>query len=661
MPRCLPAAMVLLTAVITQAQASVVSSETFVSSTMYYDQARERLVFCLPSREIWEWDGQHWAKSSATLPVAITQVIYDSSRQLAFLAGAGGAFYSFDGHSVVDRGPAPTPIGRMVADTLRGRILTFSSSGTTALNYEWDGTTWQPGPALPSQSILLGAAFDPILGVTVASTLSLLVPITFQTLHGDGTSWTVQSQGGQSHGSLVFDAVRQQVLSVASSTWAWDGSNWTFLPTAQTPGASGFGSDPAHGRLWLYNSTTVYEHRVWSWDGTDWSPTLDTPHPRVTIIPGFTFDSARGRTMLYPGDSVHREWDGLNWHDIAVASTPPERTQHSQVFDAARGETIVFGGIQSTATMLNDTWAWNGTSWRLAASTGPSPRSRAAIAFDSGRSRVVLVGGALPPIGAAADHWEWDGVSWTQIATTTPIGQVLSAMAYDPIRARTVLLDNLGRTWELNGTTWNQVATTGPTSIAVYSLAWNAAKQRVTGNLQASQNVFQRYEWDGVQWTQQFPSSGVLAFDSVRDAMISYTGDVLRTESTHIAGVTNYGTPCGGTNVATSLTAFGLPRPGDAAFHLDLRAEATQRPALIGFSLAGANMPIGYGCTMLLQNSLGSVLWFTNANGCWSYQFALPNDLALRGLPFVAQGGVLDPNSPGNLALSQGLSIVIGD
>jgi hypothetical protein len=136
---------------------------------------------------------------------------------------------------------------------------------------------------------------------------------------------------------------------------------------------------------------------------------------------------------------------------------------------------------------------------------------------------------------------------------------------------------------------------------------------------------------------------------------------VLRTESTHIAGVTNYGTPCGGTNVATSLTAFGLPRPGDAAFHLDLRAEATQRPALIGFSLAGANMPIGYGCTMLLQNSLGSVLWFTNANGCWSYQFALPNDLALRGLPFVAQGGVLDPNSPGNLALSQGLSIVIGD
>ncbi len=99
-----------------------------------------------------------------------------------------------------------------------------------------------------------------------------------------------------------------------------------------------------------------------------------------------------------------------------IAGYRPENSPtapETPVYDAARAEIVVFGGYGSTVGSLGDTWAWNGTNWRLAATTGPSPRMGAAIAYDSLRSRIVLVGGAGGP-AQTSDHWEWDGTSWTE-------------------------------------------------------------------------------------------------------------------------------------------------------------------------------------------------------------------------------------------------------
>lgn len=74
-----------------------------------------------------------------------------------------------------------------------------------------------------------------------------------------------------------------------------------------------------------------------------------------------------------------------------------------------------------------------------------------------------------------------------------------------------------------------------------------------------------------------------------------------------------------------------------------------------------ANVPLGNGCALHIQQAVTAIVWSTDASGCWHQQMQLPNALALRGIAFVAQGAVLDPASPGGLALTQGLALTIGD
>ena len=71
------------------------------------------------------------------------------------------------------------------------------------------------------------------------------------------------------------------------------------------------------------------------------------------------------------------------------------------------------------------------------------------------------------------------------------------------------------------------------------------------------------FEWDGAQWTQRpGTASGILAFDTARGAVLDFNGNRLLLETATPAAAIPYGTPCGGTATATSLTAFGVPRPG---------------------------------------------------------------------------------------------------
>ncbi|MDO8349015.1 MAG: hypothetical protein Q7T30_02175, partial [Planctomycetota bacterium] len=592
------------------AQSTELSTEAAYGTVVCYDQARQRLVMAQPSRAIWEWNGTHWGRVGADLPAAAWKAVYDPARQRV-LFFCGTTMFAYDGHRCASLGATPA-LGNVVVDSFRQRLVGLVHEQFMGLHtYEWDGTSWQLATPVVVPRFAIAAAYDEHRHVTVAQMAPLGWPFPPETWEWDGAAWTMRLQGPADYGRLFYDSVRQQVLGNfhGNSGLAWNGSSWTPVPTTQSPSAQGanssFTADPARGLVWFFENLVTFNNTVWAWDGTNWAPELAAPHP-AGGADAFTFDAARGRAVLITTKTAARsEWDGSRWHRLA-AGGPSGRYMTAQVFDSARGETLVFGGLldnPTTSIPLGDTWGWNGTTWRHAASTGPSARHGMAAAFDSGRGRVVLVGGVDGSFSYRNDHWEWDGLGWTLVAASTPIQQTSGVMGYDPLRGRLVLADGLQRTWEYVGAQWTQI----PVAASPYSydgtpLVWDASRQRLQGILIGVDYVSRRFEYDGTQWTPLFQDSGLLSYDTVRGRMLNYRPEALTVTTTTPATAPSHGVPCGGTTTETSLTAFGVPRPGDATFHLDLRAQATQRPALLGFGLTGANLPLGNGCALLLQN-----------------------------------------------------------
>src|SRR5262245_3058205 len=80
--------------------------------------------------------------------------------------------------------------------------------------------------------------------------------------------------------------------------------------------------------------------------------------------------------------------EGRGWQEKLSA-----RSGLAMAYDSARGVTVLFGG-GGPGTFNSNTWEWDGTEWRLRATTGPSPRSGHAMAYDSVRGVTVLFGGA---------------------------------------------------------------------------------------------------------------------------------------------------------------------------------------------------------------------------------------------------------------------------
>jgi len=159
--------------------------------------------------------------------------------------------------------------------------------------------------------------------------------------------------------------------------------------------------------------------------------------PRARFGAPMTYDAARNRVLLFGGYSTTPstddlwEWNGSSWHRIVTAIAPPPRTHSSMAYDAARHEVVLFGGVKLTTSTpegfdpfpYDDTWIWNGATWRSVDVVGPPGRSLHSVAYDSARKRVVLYGGKKRGTLAGtskpfADTWEWDGTTWAELCTT---------------------------------------------------------------------------------------------------------------------------------------------------------------------------------------------------------------------------------------------------
>ena len=494
------------------------------------------------SDQTWSWDGVAWRQLSPVhRPPARSAgaCVLDTVRQRLLLHGGltNNATltdtWEWDGTDWQPRVTSnPAPFGTMAFDQARGRAVLLSATANPG-TWEWDGTTWTQMPVAgtppPAPAPL---AYDPRRGRTVAFSITPMtnLPVTSE---WDGTAWqtmaTAVSPPPGALYSLSYDAASQRVVLyggvryptsrsqfvAVADLWEWDGLIWRLrVPTGATPppGGASIGFDPARGRLLVFRGET------WEWN-TATATWRRAANAMVPPIPGpVAHDAARGRTVLHYGGSPPNmfsgpgtpsatwEWDGTTWHPVLSGGGPPER--ESFALAAAPGwQILLFGGeawdFFFNRTKLGDTWLWSGTTWTQAPVSGPSARSSAAMAFDPVRQQTLLFGG-IDAQGSRNDTWIWNG-AWTQLLTTTAPPAGTGLLAYDQRRACAVLRPDLttGPTWEFDGSNWTPRASVHePEGRVARSMTYDTARERVV-LFTSRQRASVAWEWDGVDWQRR--------------------------------------------------------------------------------------------------------------------------------------------------------------
>lgn len=258
-----------------------------------------------------------------------------------------------------------------------------------------------------------------------------------QTWLYDGTTWTqlnpATAPSGRFGAQLVYDTTRgvavlygglASAISIpppTSDTWEWDGTTWTLATPAANAGpryryAACY--DPIRGRVVMYGGATTQllsppSNQTWEYQGTTWSQvnTLGNPGPRDRAA--MCFHLGLGKAVLFGGaDSsgvTNQTWlyDGSVgiWTQVAInGPVPPARNAATLVYDPLRNLCVLHGG--QGASVLTDTWAFDGTRWIEQPTTTQGVRDHNA-AFLPSLGHVVKFGGFVAaPNTLSAETWE---------------------------------------------------------------------------------------------------------------------------------------------------------------------------------------------------------------------------------------------------------------
>jgi hypothetical protein len=412
----------------------------------------------------------------------------------------------------------------MAYDPATAQLVLFGGQGTGSdLNdtWTWNGSSWVEASPPTSPSARQGAAlaYDPASGQLLlfggyGSSSFLGDTSTWGYSSGVGTGWAEQfpasSPPTREWGSMAYDPGTGQLIlfggnvngSYANDTWAFDGTSWNQVDDSADPGCTTactsspsprevatMAYDPGTGQLILFGGAALGGNRTdtWAWNGTTWSQIDDsgdpgcgtacTSSPPPTSGASMAYDPATGRIVLFGGfdtnyDSDTWAWNGTTWTQVddggdpgctsTCASSPPARYWSSIAYDPVAGQLILFAGYDGGR--LNDTWAWNGTTWNQVGdsadpgcfdtcTSSPPARDGASMAYDAATTQLVLFGGYNTNYDN--DTWAWGGTTWSQVddsadpgcttaCTSSPPGREFASMAYDPATAQLILLYGAG-------------------------------------------------------------------------------------------------------------------------------------------------------------------------------------------------------------------------
>ena len=557
--------------------------------------------------DTWEWDGSTWTRKLTvhSPPLRLwTAMTYDPVLRATLLFGGAidtglyndtWVYNGGDWTQIVTSHAPPARRGHAMSfDGARGRVVLFGGQDPNGVDlsdtWEFSGTDWTQvaTSAAPAGRLWHSMAFDPNLGGTV--------------LFGGATSGYISQ----------------------NDTWLYDGSSWQQIASnlninprfyagadfdvdrggfVMFGGAANSQFTPKYGDTWSLGGVTT--------SALDWTQVSPPTSPSPRVWAQMDYDSAHGVSVLFGGSSDSGggnlrdtwEWDGASWKQMSPAISPPAVAGGTMVYDSARGVSVLFGGSGSTGT-TSQTWEWDGANWtQKSPETSPPARVWGAMTYDSARGRTVLFGGAGPN-GLLGDTWVYDGSTWTLLnPANSPSPRDGPALGFDPARGRAVLFGGrdtttgrLGDTWEWDGADWTRIPTATAPHIRFWeSLAFDAQRGKIVlfggdhfqpNDLGESNDT---WEWDGAQWTHDFPAAAPnvrsgqsMAYDSARGRVVVFGGWNAATSPATIYGdtwelgsgiQTPPGTPSATLNVFGLGTNFGnvnvgSTAPGVAAFML---------------------------------------------------------------------------------------------
>ena len=238
------------------------------------------------------------------------------------------------------------------------------------------------------------------------------------------------------------------------------------------------------------------------------------------------------------------------------APSPGPRGQASWAYDAAQGRMVVFGGTADNRTDLGDTWTFDGTTWTSDhSSSQPIARVSAPMAYDVAHKVVVLFGGTNTPVTKAAksnapttyvalnDTWIWNGSSWRKanpVESPPPAPQAtnpLDAMGYDPVSGRVLLyrpafVNTPTQLWAWNGTDWALLHPATDPQLSGVSLVSDGRRLLMIGPaFEGGRFISQTWTWGGGDWAQLHPAinppSGAISnavFDAANGQVVTFNG-----------------------------------------------------------------------------------------------------------------------------------------
>ena len=153
--------------------------------------------------------------------------------------------------------------------------------------------------------------------------------------------------------------------------------------------------------------------------------------PRWRNFASVAYDSDRGVLVVHGGlqgrsAPCPRPGSGTARRGDSSARRGPAgvRVGHG-VRPGPEGHPALRRGQRGTSAVLGDTWAWDGSRWRLLTEDGPGGRFPGLMQFDQAHNTVVLYGGHVlvdrgPP--AVSDTWIWNGQRWRRADADSPPG-----------------------------------------------------------------------------------------------------------------------------------------------------------------------------------------------------------------------------------------------
>jgi hypothetical protein len=213
---------------------------------------------------------------------------------------------------------------------------------------------------------------------------------------------------------------------------------------------------------------------------------VPTPAPSAPVSgAGFAVadDPATGQVVLFGGRFNYDNtwiWNGVHWSLAHPAQSPPGRAFASEAYDPLTKQVLLFGGTAVpvppttqccfVGTPLNDTWAWNGSTWHEVESGSSQAPVDGFMGWDDATNEMVLVSASSPnppptlangnSVPTPLSTWIWNGAQWVRQPHAS--GGALGPIAYDPISHALLNVgaqqdsNNLA-TYRWNGTTWTKL------------------------------------------------------------------------------------------------------------------------------------------------------------------------------------------------------------